>query len=58
MKRLEIDTDTTIVRLIRNAKCNGGVYHEPPQYREWPRKPGTWLQKRLAEIKEREVAEG
>lgn len=48
-RRIEIDTATWIVRLIRDARANGGHYEEPPVYRRVERKRDTWLARRLAE---------
>ena len=51
MKRqIEIDRRTWTQRLIGDARCNDGFYTEPPIYRQMPRRPDTWLARRMAEI--------
>ena len=58
MAKLKIlmDAPTDIQRVFINSRCNGATYYGdylPQHKRVWPR--GTFLQRRLAELKKQNV---
>ena len=52
---IDVDTRTPKQKIITDAKANGGYYDGdklPDQHWAWPTQ--TWMQKRLAEIAQKE----
>lgn len=54
---IDIDTRPAIVRIVQDAKCNGGDYREPTEHAAWPWPRNGFLTRRLRELKERDQQE-